>query len=99
MMADLSIEAKAMMLGVFLSPKTKLTMHNVESVLSPKAAKGMSDLQEAGLVTATPDRGAVIYQLTEAGMALDRRSIVKGDPFKWMKEHASFPIAVKKVRS
>jgi len=95
-MDTLSIEAKAMFLGTFLSPKSKLTMQNVQSVLSEKAAKGLDDLQAAGLVKATPNGQAVTYELTDAGRDLDRRSLIDGDPFKWMEKNASFPIAVRK---
>jgi len=92
---DLSDDGKAMLLGVFLSPKAKLTMQNQISVLSARAHNGLEDLIKNGLAIATSDGIAVTYELTEAGRQFDRRSI-SSNPFLWMKTHGDFPIAVKR---
>lgn len=92
---ELSTEAKAMMLGAFLNPRTKLTFHNVENVPSEKARKGLTELVEAGLVSRTVDGIAETFMLTGRGMDFDKRTIAK-NPFAWMAEHGSFPLSAPK---
>lgn len=93
---DLSTEARAMLLGVFLNPKSTLTFQNVESVPSPLARKGLDDLIAAGLVARKVSGIAETFTLTDAGADFDRRSLAK-NPMAWMKERGSFPLSVPKV--
>lgn len=96
-MMDISNDAKAMLLGAFLSENTTLTMQNVERVLSPRAESALTELMERGLIVATKDGLAVSYSQTEAGKKLDRRSLIDGDVFDWMRKNGAFPISTPKA--
>ncbi|MCW3784424.1 hypothetical protein [Defluviimonas salinarum] len=91
----LSTEAKAMLLGAFLNPKAALRYANGSSIKSPQARKGLAELGAAGLASVSTNGVDEIWQMTEAGMAYDRRSIAR-DPLAWMRAHGSFPLEVRR---
>ena len=96
-MADnLSTEAIAVRIGVFLNAKTKLTMQNEVSILSPEAEKGLKELIAHGFVDVECNGIAATYTLTTSGADMDVKSLCGGKPFEWMDKYGRFPIAVKK---
>lgn len=92
-MADLSDDALAIRTGIFLNPRTTLTMHNEESVFTDRAAAAMKELVDGGYVLAEPKGQAVTYSLQGAGFDLPRKSMA------WMDKHGKFPLARKKEAS
>jgi pyridoxal/pyridoxine/pyridoxamine kinase len=95
-MKDLSNEAKAVLLGCFLSASTSIKFHMIKSIPSPQFLRGVGDLISAGLVVKSYEGTVEVYKLTDAGMNLNRRTLVKGSPLEFMAEHGGFPISVPK---
>lgn len=92
-MADLSDDALALRTGIFLNPKTTLTMHNDESVFTDRAAAAMKELVDGGYILAEPDGRKVTYRLQGPGFDLPRKSMA------WMEKHGMFPLARKREPS
>lgn len=91
----LSTDAKVMLLGAFLSPKTVLTFKNERSELSPRARAGLAELEDAGYVLRTQIGKEESFQLTPDGMQIDRRSVEKA-PVSFMRKYGKFPMTVTK---
>ena len=87
----LSDTAKALLGALWINPKFTLRYAMVESVPSQKAESALTELVSAGVLSRkTEVGGAVVYAMTKAGAALDRKP--KGG-MAFIKKHGSFPLS------
>jgi hypothetical protein len=84
-------DARAILAGRFMSPKTTLVLNNQEKGLTERSRVAFDELIAAGLLSEEPaDNGyaeARRYALTEAGRLYPRAA-----PFEFMARHGNFKI-------
>lgn len=91
---ELSDDAKALMLGIFMNPKSQLRLENEVRTLSSRARDALRELHFIGLAQVTKEGKIETWSLTEEGRDVDRRQLAP-NLMEFMESKGNFSITVK----